>query len=68
VIFNTEKSIAFKTIKILESQGIPKIDFYKWKLYHTEAYSKFISQAEINFDIAIVRYKDSIKNQNRVYH
>lgn len=64
MFFDNEKSITFKAIKILESQGINKNAFYKWKLYHSENFYKFISQAEISLDIAMKRYENNIKKYN----
>ena len=53
-------------VKALHSQGISKIDYFCFKLYNTEAYNKFISQADISVDIAVKRFKDKIKRG--VYH
>ncbi len=54
------------TVKELQGQGISKVDIFCFKLYHTEAYNKFISQYAISKDIAINRFKDKITKG--VYH
>jgi len=68
MVYDTEKSLQHQAIKKLESQGISTNDFYKWKLYHSEAFDKFIKQTEISLDIAIDRYKGSIKKHRYIVH
>ena len=55
-----------KIIKALERQGVNKTSLYIFKLNNTQAYNKMISQASISVDIAVKRFKDTIKKG--VYH
>ena len=53
--------MGIKLLQALEGQGVNELSIHLFKVNNTQAYNKMISQARVSVDIAVKRFKDSIK-------